>query len=260
MLARRRRYAELMGAIQVPVLLLHGEKDRLVPLAAARAVAARNPAWRFAVARDVGHVPQLEAPEWTVAQIREVLRHAGLVETSREGTSIYYRLAGDDVAALVDGVRTVASTRRAGATDAAAAYLGDRSTMQQITAAELRQRIKAGDVDVIDVRPTVEYEAGHIPTARSIPIEQLEQRLDELSADTQIVAYCRGPWCVYAPDAARLLEGRGYEVRASPTAIRAGDAAHVHPDRIGVSRHAQQTAPPPADEVRQRDTPPDLGV
>jgi pimeloyl-ACP methyl ester carboxylesterase len=70
-LARRRRYAMLMRAIQVPVLLLHGEKDRLVPLAAAAEVAARNPGWRFAVARDVGHVPQLEAPEWTVAQIRD---------------------------------------------------------------------------------------------------------------------------------------------------------------------------------------------
>jgi pimeloyl-ACP methyl ester carboxylesterase len=72
-LARRHRYAELMRSIRVPVLLLHGEKDRLVPLAAARAAAARNPAWRFAVAPDVGHVPQLEAPEWTVGQIRDWL-------------------------------------------------------------------------------------------------------------------------------------------------------------------------------------------
>jgi pimeloyl-ACP methyl ester carboxylesterase len=72
-LVRRRRYAELMRAIQVPVLLLHGDKDRLVPLAAARDLAARNPGWRFVVARDVGHVPQLEAPEWTVAQIRDWL-------------------------------------------------------------------------------------------------------------------------------------------------------------------------------------------
>jgi pimeloyl-ACP methyl ester carboxylesterase len=72
-LARRRRYAELMRAMQMQVLLLHGEKDRLVPLAAARAAAAENPAWRFAVARDVGHVPQLEAPKWTVAQIRDWL-------------------------------------------------------------------------------------------------------------------------------------------------------------------------------------------
>ena len=72
-LARRRRYAELMRAIQVPVLLLHGEKDRLVPVAAARDAAARNPAWRFAVAPDVGHVPQLEAPEWTVGQILDWL-------------------------------------------------------------------------------------------------------------------------------------------------------------------------------------------
>jgi rhodanese-related sulfurtransferase len=148
----------------------------------------------------------------TSAQL-QVLRHAGLVETRRDGTNIYYRLAGDDIAALVDGVRTVASTRLAAATEAATAYLGDRSSMQQITAAELRRRIKAGDVEVIDVRPAIEYDAGHIPTARSIPIEQLEHRLDELSADTAIVAYCRGPWCVYAPDAARLLERRGYDVK-----------------------------------------------
>lgn len=147
----------------------------------------------------------------TSAQL-QVLRHAGLVESRRQGTSIYYRLAGDDVSALVDAVRHVAGARLAGAADAAAAYLGDRSTMQEITGAELRRRIKAGDVEVIDVRPAVEFESGHIPTARSIPIEQLERRLDELSADGQIVAYCRGPWCVYAPDAARLLEKRGYDV------------------------------------------------
>jgi pimeloyl-ACP methyl ester carboxylesterase len=72
-LGRRHHYAELMRSIRVPVLLLHGQKDRLVPLAAARAAAARNPAWRFAVAPDVGHVPQLEVPEWTVAQIRDWL-------------------------------------------------------------------------------------------------------------------------------------------------------------------------------------------
>jgi rhodanese-related sulfurtransferase/predicted transcriptional regulator len=147
----------------------------------------------------------------TSAQL-QVLRHAGLVETRRDGTSIYYRLAGDDVAGLVDGVRAVANTRLAAAAGAAAAYLGDRSGMRRITAAELRRRIKAGDVEVLDVRPELEYRAGHIPTARSIPIEQLEHRLDELSGDTEIVAYCRGPWCVYAPEAARLLEERGYDV------------------------------------------------
>ena len=84
-LARRRRYAGLMQAIGVPVLLLHGEKDRLVPVAAAQEAAARNPAWRFAVARNVGHVPQLEAPEWTVAQIRDWLDTdaAGAAERTR---------------------------------------------------------------------------------------------------------------------------------------------------------------------------------
>jgi rhodanese-related sulfurtransferase/predicted transcriptional regulator len=177
----------------------------------------------------------------TSAQL-QVLRHAGLVETRREGTSIYYRLAGDDVATLVDGVRTVASTRLAAATDAAAAYLGDRSTMQQITAAELRRRIKAGDVEVIDVRPAIEYEAGHIPTARSIPIEQLERRLDELSADTQIVAYCRGPWCVYAPDAARLLERRGYDVSVFTDGYPGWRRNTVTRRSAPRPRHARQTA------------------
>jgi rhodanese-related sulfurtransferase/DNA-binding transcriptional ArsR family regulator len=148
----------------------------------------------------------------TSAQL-QVLRQAGLVATRRDGTSIYYRLAGDDVAVLIDGLRAVAETRLAAASAAAATYLGDRSGMEQITAAELRRRIKAGDVAVLDVRPPVEYQAGHIPTARSVPIEQLEHRLDELPADTEIVAYCRGPWCVYAPEAVRLLEARGYTAR-----------------------------------------------
>ncbi len=147
----------------------------------------------------------------TSAQL-QVLRHAGLVTTRREGTSIYYRVAGDDVAALVDGVRSVARARLSAAAEAATAYLGDRDAMEQITATELRRRIKAGDVTVIDVRPPAEYQAGHIPTARSIPIEQLEQRLSEIPTGAEIVAYCRGPWCVYAPEAVRILDARGYRV------------------------------------------------
>jgi len=145
----------------------------------------------------------------TSAQLR-VLRHAGLVSSRRDGTSIYYRLTGDDVAALVDGVRSVSRTRLAAAAEAAATYLGDRESMERITVTELRRRIKAGDVTVIDVRPSLEYQAGHIPTARSIPIEELEQRLSEIPTCTDIVAYCRGPWCVYAPKAVRILDTHGY--------------------------------------------------
>ena len=151
----------------------------------------------------------------TSAQL-QVLRHAGLVDTRREGTNIYYRLAGPDVAALIDDLRAVAETRLAAASAAAASYLGDRIGMEQITAAELRRRIKAGDVTVLDVRPPAEYHAGHIPTAHSIPFQHLEHRLNELPTGTEIVAYCRGPWCVYAPEAIRTLHHHGYTARLYP--------------------------------------------
>ncbi len=141
------------------------------------------------------------------------LASVGLVHTRRDGTRIYYRLASERVAALWAGLRSVAEAHLEVLDDLASAYLGDRSKLEQIDRNELARRIDAGEVLVIDVRPTAEYNAGHIAGARSIPIEELARRVRNLPADVEIVAYCRGPYCVYADDAVRLLRRRGRQAR-----------------------------------------------
>jgi len=138
----------------------------------------------------------------------QTLRQAGFVATRREGTRIHYRLAGDDVAALLALLRTVAHRHQAAAPAARHAYLGNDGATE-ITRDELHARVAAGDVVVLDVRPAEEYQAGHIPGARCIPITQLVDRIGELPEDTDIVVYCRGEFCVLAYDAVRLLTSQG---------------------------------------------------
>lgn len=133
------------------------------------------------------------------------LAQSGLVATRREGTRVYYRLASDRVRELWAAMRDVAAAHTAELDVLAAAYLGDRSQLETIDQDELTQRIDDGSVVVIDVRNSTEYAAGHITGALSIPIEELAQRVDELADDVEIVAYCRGPYCVFADDAVRVL-------------------------------------------------------
>jgi rhodanese-related sulfurtransferase/DNA-binding transcriptional ArsR family regulator len=142
------------------------------------------------------------------AQLQE-LRGANLVEPRRDGTRVFYRLAGDDVATLVDALRKVAAAHLGDVHPAARHYLGDDRDVEPIDRAELFRRARAGDVVVVDVRPRAEYEAGHVPGAVSIPIDELPARLDELPPDVDVVAYCRGPYCVFAHDAVRRLRGAG---------------------------------------------------
>jgi rhodanese-related sulfurtransferase len=149
----------------------------------------------------------------SVANTSQHLQHllrAGLVTTRREGTRIYYALASDRVRDLWQGLREVASSHVAELDRLAEAYLGDRSALESLSQTELRKRLRAGSVVVIDVRPPSEYAAGHIAGARSVPIADLARRLKDLPKDTEVVAYCRGPYCVYADDAVRLLRRRGY--------------------------------------------------
>lgn len=134
----------------------------------------------------------------------------GLVATRREGTRIYYRLASDRVLELWLAVRDVASAHHAQLDDLAAAYLGDRSCLEVITRVELAERLAVGDVILLDVRPTVEYSAGHIAGARSVPLDRLAESLTSIPSEVEVVAYCRGPFCVMADDAVRLLHGRGH--------------------------------------------------
>lgn len=141
----------------------------------------------------------------------QTLKHAHLVATRREGTKIYYRLAGDDVAALYALVQSVAGAHLADIDAARAAYLGPDT--EQVTREELLRRVEAGSATVIDVRPREEYAAGHIPGAVSIPVDELAERLAELPADQEIVAYCRGAYCVFSHEAVRLLTAQGRTAR-----------------------------------------------
>ena len=138
----------------------------------------------------------------------QTLRGAGLVEPRREGKRIYYSLAGDDVARLWDQLRTVAQAHRPHTEVARRAYLGPEDTHAVDTDALLRRR-DSGDAVILDVRPGPEYAAGHLPGAIHIALEELADRLAELPRDREIIAYCRGRYCVLAHDAVRLLNAKG---------------------------------------------------
>ncbi|MEV0740532.1 metalloregulator ArsR/SmtB family transcription factor [Streptomyces sp. NPDC050549] len=138
----------------------------------------------------------------------QTLKQSGLVATRREGVRIHYRLAGDDVAALYALLRQVAQAHQADVEPARTAYLGTDGA-EEVGRVELLARVAAGEVVVLDVRPAEEYAAGHIPGALSIPVEELAGRIIELPDDAEVVAYCRGAYCVLAHDAVRLLHERG---------------------------------------------------
>ncbi|RPF37288.1 metalloregulator ArsR/SmtB family transcription factor [Streptomyces sp. TLI_185] len=138
----------------------------------------------------------------------QTLKQAGLVVTRRDGVRIHYRLAGDDVAALYALLRQVAQAHQDAVEPARAAYLGPADG-EEVGREELLARAAAGEVVVLDVRPAAEYAAGHIPGALSVPVEELADRIAELPQDVEVVAYCRGAYCVLAHDAVRLLHARG---------------------------------------------------
>jgi rhodanese-related sulfurtransferase/DNA-binding transcriptional ArsR family regulator len=147
------------------------------------------------------------------SQHLQVLARAGLVRSRRQGTRVFYRLASERVADLWGAVRDVAARHVAEVSVLADEYLGERDAIEPLPAAELRERLARGEVVLLDVRPEVEYRAGHIPGARSAPLATLESLLPTLPRRKEIVAYCRGPYCVYADDAVRLLRARGHKAR-----------------------------------------------
>ena len=140
------------------------------------------------------------------------MARAGVLRTRREGTRIVYMLASDRIGDVWAAMRDVAAEHVAGINELADAYVGDRSALEPVSRRELEARLKAGDIVVLDVRPAVEYEAGHIPGARSVPVSEL-RRLRSLAKETEIVAYCRGPYCVYADEAVRQLRRRGFAAK-----------------------------------------------
>jgi rhodanese-related sulfurtransferase/DNA-binding MarR family transcriptional regulator len=152
----------------------------------------------------------------TVANTSHHLRamaRAGVLTTRRDGTRIFYRLASERVAELWAALRDVAGEHVAGLERLASAYLGDRDGFDVVDRAELAARLKRREVVVLDVRPAAEYAAGHIAGARSVPIAELRRHLRALPKDGDVVAYCRGPYCVYADDAVRELNRRGFRAR-----------------------------------------------
>jgi rhodanese-related sulfurtransferase len=141
------------------------------------------------------------------------LARAGLVRTRRDGNRIFYALGSDRVEHLWAAMRDVAGEHVAGIERLAEAYLGNREALEAISREELKGRLRRGDLVVLDVRPEAEYRAGHIAGARSLPYTELRRRLRSLPKDTEVVAYCRGPYCVYADDVVRELGRRGYHAR-----------------------------------------------
>ena len=147
------------------------------------------------------------------SQHLQVLGRARLVENRREGTYVFYRLAGESVFRLWQALRDLGEERLADVGRIVREYLDDRASMEPVGMPELLRRLRGGDVMLLDVRPRKEFDAGHIAGARSVPLEELEARLSEIPADAEVVAYCRGPYCVYADEATHKLLEHGRRAR-----------------------------------------------
>jgi rhodanese-related sulfurtransferase len=147
------------------------------------------------------------------SQHLQVLRQAGLVEVHREGKFSYYRLAGKEAFKTWQSIRDFAAAKVAEVQRLADQYLNKFDELEAVSMAELRRRLNTGDVVLIDVRPDPEYRAGHIPGALSVPVERLASLLRTLPHDKEIVAYCRGPFCLFSHEAVLKLKKRGFKAR-----------------------------------------------
>lgn len=148
-----------------------------------------------------------------VSQHLAVLRDASLVTSRKEGQFVFYQLADPLVGEFWRLFRRVVIQRMAGAREIVNSYLQESGDAEPVGLEELRVRVKQGDVVVLDVRPEVEYRAGHVPGALSIPLGDIERRLNDIPADKEVIAYCRGPYCVMAHEAVKLLRDRGISAR-----------------------------------------------
>jgi rhodanese-related sulfurtransferase/DNA-binding MarR family transcriptional regulator len=148
----------------------------------------------------------------TSAHLR-ALRAAGLVETRKDGAHVFYRLADDRVHEFLRDLQALAHARLAEVERVTQLYLDGRDELEPVSVRELERRLRDGDITLIDVRPREEYEAGHIPGALSLPVEQLKRGRAAPPKSREVVAYCRGRYCVYAVEAVALLRKRGYRAR-----------------------------------------------
>lgn len=173
-----------------------------------------------ALAREIGQSVA------NTSQHLRVLANAGLTHSRRDANRVIYRLAGGDVSQLWQAVRDVAARHLLEVEVLASAYLGDREEVERLTSDELEARLADGSVVLLDVRPAVEFEAGHIAGALSSPLARLLEGGVDIPLDGSVVAYCRGPYCVYADDAVRFLRSRGVDASrldvGYPEWLRAG--------------------------------------
>lgn len=149
-------------------------------------------------------------PVANASQHLQALKGVRMVESRREGLYAYYRLADEGVFRTWQAVRALGETRLADVDRVVESYLEDRDTLEAVEAKELMDRLGDGSVVVLDVRPEEEYRAGHIPDALSVPVDALEAALQMLPRDKEVVAYCRGPYCVFSDEVVRALSARGY--------------------------------------------------
>lgn len=152
---------------------------------------------------------ELGASIANVSQHLQTLRQAALVESRKQGLYVYYRLADPAISDLLRTLRTVSERRLADLDRLVRDHFGDRSSTEPVSMPELLRRARSGDVVILDTRPVTEYEAGHIAGAISVPVADLRRRLKELPRDKHYVAYCRGPYCVYADQAVQFLQSKG---------------------------------------------------
>lgn len=189
------------------------------------------------VARAVGHAHRLELleqlaqaertvddlaaraglPFANASQHLQALRRAGLVTSRRDGRHVVYRLAGDDVVDLVEGLRRVAERHLAEIDAVVTTYFTERDALEPITQEELSARLGSGSATVLDVRPADEYAAGHLPGAINVPLSVLASRLGRLPRGREVVAYCRGPYCVMSFEAVAALRAKGFRARRLDT-------------------------------------------
>src|SRR5918995_2300605 len=149
----------------------------------------------------------------SASQHLQGLKAVRMVEARREGLYIHYRLADEDVFRTWQAVRAFAETRLSEVDRVVEAYLEDRDALEAVDATDLLERLRDGSVVVLDVRPEEEYRAGHIPGALSVPVEALEAALKTLPRGREVVAYCRGPYCVFSDEAVAFLRAHGYRAR-----------------------------------------------
>lgn len=166
-----------------------------------------------------GSYPVEEIAEQTAMSVAntsqhlQVMKRVQLVNTRRDGVTIYYSLAGNQVYKAWKALRELGIEKNAELARTLRIFRESHQAMEALTVSELKNKMKEENLNIIDVRPEKEYENGHIETARSIPVDQLEERINELPQDDEVVVYCRGPFCVFADDAVQLLKSKGFNVK-----------------------------------------------